>query len=432
MLQKVISQFKSMLHNGIALCVMAMPLCALLYDPNVIFPFITLKAFAFHSLSLLSLILCSILFFIDEKFRINLWLLFSNKLFQSNLIYFSFIIISGIFSENYFVSLWGTSERADGIFLQLFCFYLTVAACTVLNTNQWKMVFISLISVSVILFIFQILQFSRSYYRPGSLLNQPTFLASFYVISIGSCLLLNSTMNHSRFNLLYKSITYSLIIVFILGIIISGTRASFLAITLALAAIYFFYKKISLKQALLVGAISLLLILGGLLIAFNLFNLDFNKSITRIFNIQGNLTTLHSRLINVLISLNAINPIEVGFKNFLIGWGWGNYYLAWDYSYMPMINHFDPAPFDKAHNTYLDILVSTGLIGFLAFNFLIYKIFQSILSLKHLMLKLSLLFIFTSKFIELFFTFDSVTGLMIGQIIFSYLIFIDLFNKEDI
>ena len=239
-------------------------------------------------------------------------------------------------------------------------------------------------------------------------------------------------MNHSRFNLLYKSITYSLIIVFILGIIISGTRASFLAITLALAATYFFYKKISLKQALLIGAISLLLIWGGLLIAFNLFNLDFNKSITRIFSIQGNLATLHSRLINVLISLNAINPIEVGFKNFLIGWGWGNYYLAWDYSYMPMINQFDPAPFDKAHNTYLDILVSTGLIGFFAFYHFIKKIFQSIVTIKYLMLKFSMLFIFTSKFIEIFFAFDSVTGLIAGQIIFSYLIFIDLINKGDL
>lgn len=411
---------------------MAMPLCALLYDPNVIFPFITLKALAFHSLSLLSLILCSTLYFLDEGFRIKLRLLFRNNLFKSYLIYLSVIVISGIFSENCFLSFWGTSERADGIYLQLFCFYLTVTACGILNTKHWKLVFISLISVSVVLFIFQLLQLGRNYYRPGSLLNQPTFLASFYLFSIGCCLLLNSTMKNIRFNFLCKLITYPLIFAFLFGIIISGTRASFFAIVLAFPIIFFFYKNTNLNQNIFKSAIGLMLIFGGFLVVFNLLNLDFGRSISRIFNVDGNLATFNSRFINILISVNAINPIEIGVKNFLIGWGWGNYNLAWDYAYLPTINQFDPAPFDKAHNAYLDVLVTTGFIGFIAFNFLIYKIYQSILSIKHLMLQLSLLFIFTSKFIELFFTFDSVTGLIAGQIIFSYLIFIDLFNKGDI
>ena len=152
----MIAKLKSLLHNGVALCVIGMPICALLYDPNVIFQFITLKAFVFHSLSLLGLILFSLLFFLDEKLRINLQLLFKNKLFNSYLIYLLLIVISGIFSENQFNSFMGSSERADGIYLQLFCFYLTVVSCVILNNSHWKMVFISLISVSAILFIFQL------------------------------------------------------------------------------------------------------------------------------------------------------------------------------------------------------------------------------------------------------------------------------------
>jgi hypothetical protein len=86
MLQKVISQFKSMLHNGIALCVMAMPLCALLYDPNVIFPFITLKAFSFHSLMLIGLTLSSFLLLIDDELLQKFFKLFDNKTFKSYLL----------------------------------------------------------------------------------------------------------------------------------------------------------------------------------------------------------------------------------------------------------------------------------------------------------------------------------------------------------
>jgi O-antigen ligase len=97
---------------------------------------------------------------------------------------------------------------------------------------------------------------------------------------------------------------------------------------------------------------------------------------------------------------------------------------------MPMINRFDPAPFDKAHNNYLDILVTTGLLGFLAFFNLIKHMYHSIIVIKNLYLKLSLLFIFLSKFLELFFTFDSVAGLIVSQIIFSYLVALELIDKK--
>ena len=172
------------------------------------------------------------------------------------------------------------------------------------------------------------------------------------------------------------------------------------------------------------------LIFGGILISLYLLNFELNKSVSRIFIAEGNLETLNSRLINILISLKAINPFDVGFKNFLIGWGWGNFYLAWDFAYMPMINRFDPAPFDKSHNNYLDILVTTGLLGFLTFFNLVKHMYQSINLIENFNLKLSLLFIFLSKFLELFFTFDSVVGLIVGQIIFSYLIALELIDKK--
>jgi len=427
----VIAKLKSLLHNGVALCVIGMPICALLYDPNVIFPFITLKAFVFHSLSLLGLILFSLLFFLEEKLRINLLLLFNNKLFKSYLIYLLLIVISAIFSENHFNSFWGSSERADGIYLQLFCFYLTVVSCIILNNNQWKMVFISLISVSVILFIFQLFQFNRNYYRPGSFLNQPTFLASFYLISIGSCFLLNSLIKNNRFKLICQIITYSLAFIFLFGIFISGTRASLLALILSVAVIYIYNsEKIKFNFTLVQFILIVTLIFGGLLFAIYLLNFELNKSISRIFIAEGSLDTLNSRLINILISLKAINPFDVGFKNFLIGWGWGNYYLAWDFAYMPMINRFDSAPFDKAHNNYLDILVTTGLLGFYCFFNLIKNIYESTISIKYLNVKLSIIFIFLSKFIELFFTFDSLYGLISSQIIFSYLIALELIDRR--
>jgi len=168
------------------------------------------------------------------------------------------------------------------------------------------------------------------------------------------------------------------------------------------------------------------LIKKSLLHYFQYYFFKTSDGFYRIIDFSNNYSSIQSRLINLLISLNSINPLNGGFKNFLIGWGWDNYFLAWDYAYIPEIKNYDPAPFDKAHNTYLDILVMLGVLGFFSFCNLIFRIFTSIKRIKFYSLKLAFIFIFTSIFIEYFFTFDSFIGVVLTQIIFANLIWLEL------
>ena len=179
--------FNALLRQGVALCLIATPLCALLYDPNVIFPFISPKAFAFHVLVLSELILSSALLITDKELRMQLFALPKSKIFKSYLIYFLFISISGLLAENSLLALWGSPERADGIYLRVFCIYSMVISVLLLNRHHWKQLFLVTILTGVILLFFQWSQYTRNISRPGSLLNQPTFLASFYIYAIASC-----------------------------------------------------------------------------------------------------------------------------------------------------------------------------------------------------------------------------------------------------
>ena len=412
-----------LLKQGIALCVIATPFCALLYDPNVIFPFITLKAFSFHSLMLIGLTLSSFLLLIDDELLQKFFNLFDNKTFKSYLLLLVLIFISGLFAENSFTALWGTSERADGIYLHIFCFYLTLISVLILSKGNWNLVISSIICVSLILLYFQIMQDSRGYFRPGSLLNQPTFLASFYLTSIGSCLLLAVTRGNSILNTILKLFLFFLIILFIYGIFISGTRASLIGTFFALIVIFLNSYKINKRIFVLCTSISISILLIILLKYYFSERIDgFN----RIIDLGNNYSSIQSRLINIFISLNSINPINGNLKNFLIGWGWDNYYLAWDYAYISKIKNYDPASFDKSHNTYLDILVMVGFLGLLAFCNLIFNIFISIKAINSYYLKSAFIFIFTSNFIEYFFTFDSFIGIVLMQLIFAYLISTEL------
>jgi len=415
----VINYLTKLFKQGIALCVIATPLCALLYDPSVIFPFITLKAFAFHSLVLLGLALSSTLLLIDNQIRQKLFFIFDNKTFKAYLLLLFFIFISGLFAENSLIALWGTSERADGIYLHIFCLYLTIISVLILKKHHWNLVFYAIIFISLILLYFQMMQDGRGFFRPGSLLNQPTFLASIYLISIGSCLLLAVEKNNN----ILKMFLFILTFLFIYGIFISGTRASLIATVFALVVVFFNLYKIDKKVFITLFSIAIAAII---IIIIKYYFFKTSDGFYRIIDFSNNYSSIQSRLINLLISLNSINPLNGGFKNFLIGWGWDNYFLAWDYAYIPEIKNYDPAPFDKAHNTYLDILVMLGVLGFFAFCNLIFRIFTSIKRIKFYSLKLAFIFIFTSKFIEYFFTFDSFIGVVLTQIIFANLIWLEL------
>ena len=185
----------------------------------------------------------SVLLMTDQQLREKLFLLSKSKIFKSYLIYFLFISISGFLAENSLVAMWGSPERADGIYLRVFCIYSMLIGSLLLNYNHWRLLFLTIIITGIILLFFQWGQYTRNVTRPGSLLNQPTFLASFYIFAIASCFLLSALIVQLKFRLIVYFLALGLTLSFVIGIIISGTRSSLLAVVFSLLVVYLWHIK---------------------------------------------------------------------------------------------------------------------------------------------------------------------------------------------
>lgn len=420
----MIISFNALLRQGVALCLIATPLCALLYDPNVIFPFISPKAITFHALVLIELIMSSILLLTATEFKKDLIALSQSKIFKSCLTYFLFVAISCVLAENSLRALWGSPERADGVYLKVFCIYSMVMGALFLHRHDWKILFLVIIFTGVIMFFFQWSQYIRNINRPGSLLNQPTFLASFYLYAIGSCLVLNSLCEKLKFRPFINFFTVVTIIIFLIGIYISGTRSSLLA-----ALISFFGIFIWPPNGLITSrSKKIVFLLAPLVLFIFILNLtaDGTDAVSRMVNVSKNYASVASRTINIEISLSSMNPFLSGFKSFLFGWGWNNYYLAWDAAYLPSISKFDPAPFDKSHNTYLDIVVMTGVLGFAFFIFYLNALLSGVQNIKSKETKIALTFLLNAILIQYLFTFESFMDVVMFNIFVTFLLFTEI------
>jgi len=88
-----------------------------------------------------------------------------------------------------------------------------------------------------------------------------------------------------------------------------------------------------------------------------------NLALSRLTSISVSDTTAQSRLFSYRTSLKAWPQKPI------FGWGLENYKPAFLHNFIPdMVNNNpDDITFDKTHNMPLEILVTTGIVGFIAY-----------------------------------------------------------------
>ena len=284
---------------------MLIPFSILLYDPNVIFPFITLKAFTFHALILFSLFITTIILLFDKSTQNLLWELTNNQIIKIYILFILLISLISLFSSNSIYSFAGSIERLDGIYLYFSLTYLIILLNLLVTKNQWKIIFISIIIVGLILFTFQFFQYSNKVYRPGSLINHPAFLSSYYLLCIGSMFVFCRIYFSEKRKFYNYIIKFGIIAIFCYGILIAGTRSSGVALILTTILIFYIERKKYLNSK-----ISYFIIF--LIIAFIYF--IYSKDVNfRLFDIINDNSTINSRLINYKISFESINPLNFPF-----------------------------------------------------------------------------------------------------------------------
>lgn len=405
------------------------------------FPFITGENFFFRTCIVVFSFLFAMSFVILKSFREEVTkkvkIVYKNPIFIASTIFVLFSIISTIFALNKFNAFWGTVERAEGLVGLVYIYSFFIFSLFIFNRKDWNTYFKIVISITSIILIRQFYQFVVGIYRPGSFLDNPTFLSGYLIFSIFSSIFILS----EKRNNFWKYFSILIIFLSILGIFLTGTRGALLGVVLGFISLLILFIFKGKKNR--IGKFNLRKISVVILVIFCLFSSVFILTrhsdiwkgipgLQRVANIGSSDTTTQTRLITAEIGIKAMNPKEIGIRNLLFGFGfesYGSLYLKYFNT-----NQFDYEIrwFDRSHNKFVDVFVMCGLLGLITYLSLYYFLVRQVIKKKELSFENSAILFFTiSIFVHLFFVFDHIGTIVALYSVMSLAIYLsDLENSN--
>src|SRR3989344_2116287 len=424
--------------------------------PWLFFPVSTSKGFLFQII-------------VEIIFALYLALVLKNKnflpkksaLFYAVSFYFLALFFSTIFGIDLYHSFFGNYERMWGFFQlsHFFLFFVIIAGVFKSREERQKLIKVALISgaLSVAVGLFQFggsLIFSAETSRISGVIGNPAFFAS-YLFFI---LFFSFTFRNSLGSLAVKW-HWGLAGLALFSILATATRGAFVglgaaSVTLALLVLLFYRNKIT-KVAKVTALIYLIAVMVSAALLFNygslfekpkqasqeqfyaLEHLDASAVrsgskfgfINRLADFSIYDVTTQTRLITWRASLGALKDFSlfgIGPENFALAFN--KYFDSGFYSYEQ-----GEVWFDRAHNIYIDILVTNGWLGFLAYIsmfiaafYLIFSLFKKDkLNFAHL---LAFSLFFTAYLFQNVFLFDSFSIFLMLMVAFAYL---NSFTTDD-
>jgi len=295
------------------------------------------------------------------------------------IIYLLWILVSGlagtmpVVSIKYFiVKMW---------YISIFYFYFSILIKSNFDIKKFIWLYIIPLSIVVIYTLIRLGGFGFNNFKAAHFVMSPFFrdhtiygaIVAFYIPP--SIALFFSKINHK-----YKFLLSVIIIILLLGLIFSYTRAAWLSLVGSLAVFIILRLKIKLRYLLLS-------LLAVLIFSFQIwwsiyFDLKENKqdssaNFTEHVESMSNIATDASNLERINRWKSAIRLFEV--KPFM-GWGPGTYqfqYAKYQFSYDKTIISTDFGDGGNAHSEYLGLLSETGIPGMLIFIGIILLVVRS-------------------------------------------------------
>ena len=357
-----------MRNRGVLYCFLFI-VCLALLTPflvfrDLLFPFVTSKAFYLRILIELALPLYVYLLLAEPHYRPS----FKNPLTIAVSAFFVFSLASAFTGVTPIKSLWGNFERMGGVFylghLTLLYFYVLLlgqARASLLRIFLQALVVIG-VAVSVdgaLVFLTHnhFLLNDPSYPRVSGTFGNPIYIASFLVIPM----LISVFLGFGVEAWWKKTFYFSAALLQMWIIFLSGTRGAVVGMGIGIFAAAVLYVILApSKKVRLLGGLSLLVfscIVGALFALHN--HLPPASMLHRVFNLKDSNT--EARLIQWKIALHGFP------EHAILGVGPENYYILSNKFYNPQIYQYDPSWFDKPHNYLIEVLVTGGVVGFAAY-----------------------------------------------------------------
>lgn len=379
------------------------------------------------------------------------WDFYSFLPLMALLAFFGIQILATIFSQDLKFSIFGSPARAGG--LLSWAFYLIFAVFIAIFINEqdwqklWKVNFIAGILASLLAFVqyFGLLSgifISHEGGNTPSLLGNSTFLATYMIFLSFLSLTFLMKETDKRKRLFYAG----LFCLFIFTILISGSRASYIAFLAGLLYFFLFYPgisglvKISKK---LRHARNIAVVLSVLAVLFVIYaNIspklpNFIEKDTRLSYLVHNRLSVKTVLRD--ISGTRFETWKIALKEIqdkpLLGWGPENFYIGFEKYYDPNMPDIRGLWIDRPHNILLDVAANSGVIALLLYFAFWITLFWRLQVLKkeqenNKYSAHGLQAMFLGYLIILFFNFDNFSTYLISFFFIGYSFYL-IFKDRD-
>lgn len=299
---------------------------------------------------LIPLIITYIYGIVSKKFKIN----------YIDYIFYILIIcglISTIVASNINIAIVGEIDRNEGI-LSLLAYYFIALCIKNLNNKEYiKKIINIILIVGLFLVGYAIIQvytnvgFVKHFsvpYIASSLCGNPNFFGSYLVM------LLCISINEFLLNKEYKYLIFS--IIYFIGLVLAGSTGPF--ITFIIMTIFIIIKNFKRTK---IKYILLLLIFIPTLFISNYFIKIVHNNIDQSYNIVDDISNIKDKNINQMTSGRLDlwkRSIPLVKKYYLLGAGIDNFGIVFE-------KVTKDIRFDKAHNVYLQILITNGIVPLL-------------------------------------------------------------------
>jgi O-antigen ligase len=395
-----------------------------------VFPFITSKILYFRILVELALAVYIPLALLYPEIRPR-----SNWITKAVWIYLGVVFLTSLFGVDFYRSFWGTIERGEGIITLLhFILYFTMLSAVFTDRKQWRRYLLFAVTATLLAALYglaQLLNFSgvipAGTTRVSGTIGNAAFFAAVMIFGIALCLVLleEATSQKSRIYL-------GLVLVFEVGMLYqSQTRGAILAAFFAFM-IYLLFSVFhsESKKAKIASLVFLVLLVGfGVLVYQNRSSswVRANSTLQRLSTISPHDITTESRLDTWGASWKAFKD------RFLTGYGYENYNVAFN-KYFPARIYKDQGSqiwFDRAHNVFFDVAVTSGIFGLFAYLgifaaafFVLWKLFRKLPPALGWKIPVITGVALLAYFLQNLFVFDTQATYLMFFLVLAYVVFL--------
>lgn len=352
-------------------CIYASAFVPLIIFSQFISPFHFGKVVVFRSLVEIMVVLYLLLIW-----RFPYYLPKTNKIFWSFLGFALIFSLTTLTSIQRYESFWGSLERMGGLwtFWHYFIFFV-ITTSIIRNKKDWFMLFNIMIIAGIISAFYGFGQKTDMKFFVGGgnrarifgTIGNTALFAGYQLL----ILFLSLTMLLKRVNTKREKFLYGLgFIITSIAVLMTAVRGSVLALGAGVLLFFVLYASFFRSKQ----GKKVVLILTALISFFIFFVLVFGDSsfvkssryLTRLTDLSLKSYTVQTRFRAWQAGINGWND---SFKTIVLGWGPENFNI-------PFSKHFNPkfydgpgseTLFDRAHNMFVEVLVTMGLMGITAY-----------------------------------------------------------------